>query len=298
MEKKRFYLILLIIGTAFWGISFSFVKVGIGSSSPFVFLTYKFLLAGLCLMLIFHKKLKYISISTLKISIFIGSPLLLGTILQTIGLKYTTVSNSAFITGLDVLLIPILKFLVYKRKVEPKIWIACGIALVGLFLIALQDSLSLNIGDIWTIACAFGFALYVLQVGRFSNEKNPIPAVIMLMLFCGIGCFLCAIFDNSSVWVPTSLDFWKGILFAAIPATAYMYTVQNIGQRYIAEEKVALTYLCEPIFATTAGFLLLNEELTIRTITGGLLIIFGMLIAELNFKKRRKRKITKANGTR
>ncbi|OXA95892.1 DMT family transporter [Flavobacterium hercynium] len=288
MQNKTLYLILLIIGTAFWGISFTFVKVSIGQGSPYVFLFYKFLTAGVILVLVFYKHLKQITLKTLKIGVLISVPLLAGTILQTIGLKSTSVSNSAFITGFDVLLIPVLKFLVYRKKVAAKVWLACATALAGLYLIAVQDSLSLNIGDLWTIAGAFGFAFYVLQVGRFSTEENPIPAVLVLMFFCAAGCFVLALTDTSSVWMPAESDFWTGILFAGIPATAYMYAVQNIGQRYIAEEKIALTYLCEPIFATLAGFLILNETITGRTAVGGLLIISGMFLAEINFKKQIK----------
>lgn len=97
MQKRHVYLFLLILGTAFWGVSFTFVKVGIGNGSPFVFLFYKFIIATICLATVFFKRLKYITKNTLKISVLIGVPLLAGTILQTIGLKFTTVSNSAFI---------------------------------------------------------------------------------------------------------------------------------------------------------------------------------------------------------
>jgi drug/metabolite transporter (DMT)-like permease len=292
MQKKHHYLLLLILGTAFWGISFTFVKVGVGQGSPFVFLSYKFTIAAFCLSLVFIRQLKYITLNTLRISVLIGIPLLAGTILQTIGLKYTTVSNSAFITGLDVLLIPLLKYLVYKKKVEKKIWLACIMALTGLYIIVVNGTMSLNIGDIWTIACAFGFAFYVLQVAKYSTEEQPMPAVILLMLFCAIGCFFFAIADSNTVWFPNTDGFWSGILFTAILATAYMYGVQNVGQRYLGEEKVALTYLFEPVFATAAGIILLNEKFTINIIIGGLLIISAMCIAEFNFKKSKVRTLS------
>lgn len=285
MQKKHLYLLLLIAGTAFWGISFTFVKVGIGAGSPFVFLFYKFLIAAFCLAFVFFRQLKLISVKTLKITFLIGVPLLAGTVLQTIGLQYTTVSNAAFITGLDVLLIPILKFLIYKKKIENKIWIACILALIGLYIIVVKDGLSLNSGDVLIVACAFGFAFYVLQVGKYATEENPIPAVILLMLFCAFGCLILALFDEASVCLPNTNGFWRGVLFAAIPATAFMYAVQNVGQRYLGEEKVALTYLFEPVFATIAGVFILGEDFTYQVLAGGLLIISAMFISEINFKK-------------
>lgn len=287
MKNKHLYLLLLILGTSFWGISFVFVKSGIGEGSPFIFLFYKFILAATALAIVFHKQLKLITLKTVRISLLIGVPLLAGTIFQTIGLKYTSVSNAAFITGLDVLLIPILKFFVYKKKVAPKIFGACALALAGLYIIVAKDGLALNSGDIWIILCALGFAFYVLQVGRFSTEEKPMPSVILMMAFCGAGCLFCSLIDGNIVWIPQQKTFWEGILFSSLLATAYMYTVQNYAQRYLAEEKVALTYLCEPVFATLAGIVLLNEQFTFNILIGGSLIFSAMIIAELDFKKYR-----------
>ena len=285
MQKKKLYLSLLILGTAFWGVSFTFVKTGVGHGSPFLFLFYKFMIAGLCLAVVFFNQLKYITRNTVRISLLIGVPLLIATVLQTIGLKYTTVSNAAFITGMDVVLIPILKLLVYRKKVVFKVWIACALALVGLYIIVVKDGLSLNIGDLWILACALGFAFYVLQVGKFSTEEKPIPSVILLMLFCALGCLAFALFDEHVIWLPDNSDFWIGVFFVAIPATAYMYAVQNVGQRYLGEEKVALTYLFEPVFATMAGSILLNEKFSSEILIGGSLILTAMIISEFNFKK-------------
>ena len=285
MQKKKLYLFLLILGTAFWGVSFTFVKTGVGHGSPFLFLFYKFMIAGLCLAVVFFNQLKYTTRNTVRISLLIGVPLLIATVLQTIGLKYTTVSNAAFITGMDVVLIPILKLLVYRKKVVFKVWIACALALVGLYIIVVKDGLSLNIGDLWILACALGFAFYVLQVGKFSTEEKPIPSVILLMLFCALGCLAFALFDERVIWLPDNSDFWIGVFFVAIPATAYMYAVQNVGQRYLGEEKVALTYLFEPVFATMAGSILLNEKFSSEILIGGSLILTAMIISEFNFKK-------------
>lgn len=104
------------------------------------------------------------------------------------------------------------------------------------------------------------------------------------MLFCAIGCLIFVLFDSTAIWFPTTNGFWSGVLFAAIPATAYMYAVQNAGQRYLGEEKVALTYLFEPVFATIAGIFILSEHFTTEIFFGGLLIISAMCISEINLK--------------
>lgn len=285
MQKKKIFLLLLIIGTGFWGISFSLVKVAVSSNLPFVFLSYKFFIAAITLSLFFFKQLKHITWKSVKIAVLIGTPLLAGNFLQTLGLRETSVSNSAFITGFDVMLIPILKFVLYKKKVEPKIWCACILALIGLYTIVIKNGFSLNCGDIYILACAFAFAFYVLYVAKYSNEESPIPSVIMLMVFCCLVCFVCGVFDKNSIWIPEENSFWIAVLFSGILATAFMYSIQNIAQRYLSEEKVAMTYLFEPIFATIAGIVFLNEKLTFEILIGGLLIMSAMFITEIKFKK-------------
>lgn len=281
MQKKHLFLILLIFGTSFWGVSFTFVKVGIGNGSPFTFLFYKFLIAAIILSILFFKKLNQINRHTVMISFFIAVPLCAGNVLQSIGLKFTSVSNSAFLTGLDVLLIPILKFFVYKKKVDKKIWPASVLALIGLYLIVAKNGLSLNVGDIWIITCAFAFAFYVLQVGKYADLTNPMPSVILVMTFCAFGCLLGALIDPNSKFISGDFDFWKGVLFAAIFATAYMYSIQNLAQRFLSEEKIAMTYLFEPVVATSAGILILGEPFSKELIIGGSLIIISMLIVEV-----------------
>lgn len=123
MQKKNLYLLLLILGTPFLCVSFSLVKIGIGIDSPFLFIFYKFLIAFLCIAVVFYSQLMFSTWITVRIVLLIGVTLLFGTILQTVNLHYTSVSNSAFITGLDVLMIPIFKSLVYKKKPQSKIWL-------------------------------------------------------------------------------------------------------------------------------------------------------------------------------
>ena len=291
MSKKNLFLLLLILGTAFWGISFTFVKTGISVTSPFIFLFYKFLTAAVAVALWFYRQIRLITFNTIRIGTLISIPLLAATILQTISLRYTPIGNAAFITGFEMVLVPVLKFFIYKKPVKLNNWIACLLAVTGLFIISAADQLRISYGDLLALACSFGFALYVLQVAHVSNEEHPIPAVIVLMLVCAVGCGLMALFDGDVNWVPADRDFWQAVLFAALPATAFMYSVQNAAQRYLPEEKIALVYLCEPVFATVAGVIFLHEALTERIIFGGGFIIAAMVISELrlNWLKRLRR---------
>ncbi|HSX69514.1 MAG TPA: DMT family transporter [Pseudomonas sp.] len=284
MPARQLYLCLLILGTAFWGVSFTFTKVGVADGSPFVFLGYKFALAALVLCVIFFRRLRRLDTRTFLAGLAIGLPLCLGNIFQTVGLQHTSITNTAFITGLDVLLIPLFKWALFRKRVEPRIWICCAVALTGLYLIVARAGLSLNPGDIWIMCCAVFFASYVLTVGFFSHKFDPMLTVIVALATCAAGCVFAALFDPRADWAPAQAEFWEGVLFCALLATAFMYAVQSAAQKHLEEEKVALTYLFEPIFAAFAGALLLGETLDGRTLLGAALIFSALLIAEIDLR--------------
>lgn len=287
MKSNRKYLFLLLLGTAFWGISVPLAKEGISIVNPFVFLTYRFLIAAIVLAIFFHKKLKHIDKRTIKYGLIVSIPLIIALSLQTICLKYTSSSNTAFIAGMDVLLVPILKMLLFKKQISNKVWIACIIAFIGLSVIAISPGLTLNFGDLLALIGAVGFAVYIVIVGKLSYKEYDISScVVVQMTACTIFSLIISLIllPAPELIIPLDINLIKSILFAGILGTAYMYCIQNIAQKYIEDEKIALTYLCEPIFATLAAYFLINEGITLRTIIGGTLIILALFIAEHKFK--------------
>lgn len=288
MMNNKVYLGLLIVGTAFWGISFPLVKEGLSVIDPHVFLIYRFALASIVLSVIFFKYLQRIDADTLKYGITASIPLLGAISLQTICLQYTSSSNAAFIAGMDVLLIPIFKLLFFKKTVQIKVWIACIISIIGLYFIAMSSSseAGLGYGDFLAMLGAFAFAIYILMVGKWGSKVETPSLILVQMYSCTILGFIISLFyvEPSQLILPTDLSTWRAVLFTGIFATAFMYTVQNIAQKHIEDEKIALTYLFEPIFATIAGYYLIDESITINTIIGGGLILFALFIAEYRFK--------------
>jgi len=291
---------LLILGMAFMGVAFVFVKDAVTAHSPFIFLFYRFLIATIILSVLFWKNLKKLTLNTWKDSSICGIPLFGSIFFQTIGLRYTSVANSAFITGMVVLLIPIFKLIFYNKKVKTIIWISCLIAGIGLSIITLKNGLQLNLGDSWTFACAISLAFYVLQAGKYAEAPNPMARVTLIMAVCTIGSLIGGLLNTDLDWFPKELDFWKGVIFSATFGTVYMYSVQNYVQRFISEEKVALAYLTEPIFAIVSAVILIDEKVYINTFLGGGLILLAMFLSELktaNIKRSLKNiKIIKSNS--
>jgi len=285
MEKKSLYLILLILGCSFWGISYPVTKLAVGNLSPNTFLLYRFLLATIVLCFVFSKSLKETNREALLMGAKLAIPLLVGIHLQTLGLKYSSASQCSLIASTCVVIVPVLKVVFYKKKVDLKIWIAALMALIGTAVISLKGDFKISIGDLYTTAGSFGFAIYLINVEQYTAKRNIIPTIVPMFATCTIVTLILALLDANASWQPESNVFWLGIIYCAFFSTAFMYSVSNIAQRYISAEKVAIIYLFEPVFAAFFAFLILDESLSMRLLLGGALIFAATIISEIKFKK-------------
>lgn len=295
MEKRNLLLILLIFGTAFWGISFSVTKLAIGTGSPSTFLFYRFLLATLVLSLVFWKHVIKTRLSDVKTGVLLAIPLFLGIHLQTLGIKLSSASQCAFIAGMTVVMVPLLKLVLYRKAASAKIWIAAIIALSGLFVISINGQLKIGEGDLYTIIGAFGFAIYLIAVEKKAAGKSLVPTIVPMFATYAILTFGLAITDANANWYPETNTFWIGVVYCALFATAYMYSISNIAQRYISAERVSVIYLFEPVFGAVAAFFILDESLSIRLLVGGGLIFLATIISEANLKKLLNRNVKLAS---
>lgn len=284
MEKKKLLLFLLILGTAFWGISFSVTKLAIGQESAGTFLFYRFLVATLVLSLVFLKDVKRMSWSDMRIGATLAVPLFLGIHLQTLGIKFSTASQTAFIAGTSVVIVPLLKLFFYRIAAPSKTWFAALIALAGLSVISINQHFVINTGDLYTLLGAVAFAVYLILVEKKASLKSLVPTIVPMFATCALLTFGLALTDGDAVWLPAQKTFWQGVIFCSLFSTAFMYTVSNIAQRYISAERVSVIYLFEPVFGALAAFYILSEDLSWKLIVGGGLIFLATLISETSFK--------------
>lgn len=285
MNRKSLFLGLLILGTAFWGISFPVTKLAVTGVSQSIFLVYRFALATLVLMIVLFPHVRKTGRKAFTGGMSLAIPLTVGIYLQTLGLKHSSASQCAFVAGMSVVIIPLIKLLVYKTAVEARIWLAATIALAGLFVISVNDHFSIGIGDMYTMAGAFCFAFYLIRIERYTATGNIVPTIVPMFLTCTVITLCVALAEPNANWLPARSGFWPGIVYCALFATAFMYTISNMSQRYIPAEKVAIIYLFEPVFAALAAYFILHELLTWRLIVGGILILAGTVIAEIKPKK-------------
>ncbi len=277
-KSKLTAVLLLTLGTAFWGMTFVVVKEGVNIIDVYLFLSLRFLIAACLLGILFYKRLVRINRRLIKYGFFLSIPLGLGYITQTIGLKYILASRAAFITALSVVIVPVLSAFVARKFPQPKTFVAVLSAVSGLYLITVFQSTGLFVGNLWVVLCAVFFAVYIVMVGRISSMFEPMALTFVQLVVIGIATGLIGVF-KSEFYIPRNYAVWKDIGFTAVFATAFVYAVQNKYQKYISDTQAAIIYSLEPVFAALTAYFYSDEGFGLKTIIGGLLILVGVLMS-------------------
>ncbi len=274
----------LLIQTMLWGLSFIITKNVTASMPASAFLALRFIIAVLVLLPFFVQKLRAaMSPAFFKAALVLGALVFISTALQTFGLRYTSVTNSSFITSTTVLLVPILERLIFKKKLPRVLWIACIVAFAGVTVLAGGVSLSLNIGDIMSALCAVGFSLQILYAAKYALQFPAATisfaqlalAALMFTALWGAEGFSLAGFD---------MQFVGPLLFMGIVNTAVGFLGQFIAFRYTEAAVASLIFSLEPIFATAFAMVIPDsngccETLTLKTTLGALLVLLGVAVA-------------------
>jgi len=226
MNIKIKAILLLLLGTIFWGMTFVFIKDAVSLMSVASFLGYRFLLATLILSCLFFKRFRNYNWNTLKYGALLSVPLLFSFLAQTIGLQYTSASKGGFITGLSVVFVPLILSAIQKRLPSLNILIAVVLATLGLAFLTLGSQLSLNIGDSWVFLSAILFASYIIMVGRYAGKSDAISLSVTQFLCVG---FICISYSGikGELYVPTEYKVWQDLIFSAFFATTFLFLVQN-----------------------------------------------------------------------
>ncbi len=269
-----------------WGTTFVVVKRALTDISTLYFLAARFSVAGVCMLLIFLPSFlragKLAVFRGLRGGAIAGVFLWLGYVLQTFGLKYTTAGNSGFLTGLYIVLVPLLSAAVYRRWPQVTELIGIAVATAGMALLtvpSMQRGIQLNRGDLLTIACAVAFAIHLLVLGYFS-QRERFEAVALGQIACA------AVLSTLSLALQPPVARWNGnvifaVLLTAIFATALAFALQTWGQQYTTATRTALIFALEPVFALATAVSVGGERLTLGEVSGGTLILAGILAVEL-----------------
>ena len=269
----------LIAIAAVWGLTFVMVQDAIELLPTMAFLGYRFLIATLLVALVFGSRLRALSPAGWRIGLVMGALLTAGYILQTFGLEETTASNAGFITGLFVVLTPVLGSLLLRDRVPRIAWIAAAVSAVGLYLLSGTGG-DLNVrGDGLVLLCAVAFAGHILATARGARAHDVGALLVVQLAFCAVICLAVAA-PLGDLEAPQGATVWSALLVTAVVASALGFFVQTYAQQHAPAARTALILASEPAFAGLFGWLLADERLSALSLCGAALILGAIVAVE------------------
>ncbi|HBM81576.1 MAG: DMT family transporter [Clostridiales bacterium] len=275
---------LCLLGiTVLWGASFPVMSIVLKNKYflPYSYIAFRNMLAALIMALIFHKRFKKINVIAVKGAFLIGISLLLGSIFQVVGLVYTTPSKSGFITGLNVVFVPVMIAILYKKFPDGKTIFGIILSLIGLGFISINGINGINIGDVLTLLGAICFSSQILFVDRYSRECDVLLLACLETFVVGILAFIPAIGVEGLHIVLNPYSIFA-LIFTSVFCSAIAMSVQNKMQPLTQPTHAAIIYLAEPVFGAIFSTFI-GDALTGRELLGCAFIFLGMIVLNIKF---------------
>lgn len=291
-KKLRADLILLAI-TVVWGASFPLMKMVLEYVPAYAYLSMRFLLAAVILIAIFYKNTCKINKRVLLHGCIIGAFMFGGMAFQVVGLYTTTASNSGFITGLNVVIVPVIAAFLLKKKPDKASFIGVAIAFAGLFFLSGGLNLNFNFGDFLTFLCAICWAFQIIFIDKFTQtEDAPLLAIIQVS-FVGVASMAFWLTADAGKPVVINGTVVAILLFTGVLGSALAFGGQTMAQKDTTPTHTALILTAEPVFAAIFAMIIPNaqgvtEMPSLTKATGCLLILSGMLVSELKLGQKKE----------
>ena len=281
--------ILLIITAIIWGSGFVASAVSLEYYTPYQILAGRFFIGALILCVLFHKKLKKLNKSVLIKGAILGVFLYLAFALQTVGLQFTTPSKNAFLTAVNVVIVPFIGFLLYKRKIDKYELFGAILAVIGVAILSLKLSSEINIGDLLSLACAVGFAFHIFYTAKFVKTEDPVVLTIVQMVTAAAIAGITVLFRGESSF-SMETEGMMNLLYLGVFSTTITYLMQTVAQKYITETKAAIILSTESFWGMAFSVIILSEIMTGKMIIGAIIILCAILVSEtkLSFLKKNK----------
>lgn len=280
--------ISLSIVAIIWGSGFVASAVSLEHFTPYQILAIRFLVGVLLLSLVFFKKFKMIKKSTIMKGSIIGIFLYLAFVLQTVGLQYTTPSKNAFLTAVNVVIVPFIAFFIYKRKMNKFELFGAILAVTGVGAISLKLTAEVNVGDLLTLLCAVGFAFHIFYTAQFVKDEDPVLLTIVQMAVAAILGFIAVLFKGETSF-SLNVEGVSSVLYLGVFSTTIAFLLQTFAQKYTSETNAAIILSTEALWGTVFSIILLSEVITLKMIIGAVLILFAIITSEtkLSFFKKK-----------
>lgn len=277
--------LLMLLAAAIWGFAFVAQRVSMDYIGPFTFTGVRFLLGGLSLLPLiwyFGRISGYDQPSsareTLLPGLLAGTVLFIAVSLQQVGMLYTTAGKAAFITGLYLVLVPILGILL-KHHTSFATWMGCVLGLIGLYFLCIRENSTFQMGDLLVLTGAFFWAVHIHIIGYF-RRLSAVRLSFYQFLTCSLMALVVAFFTET-ITLASLLQAALPILYGGICSVGIAYTLQVVGQKFTSPAHAAIILSLEAVFGVLGGYLLLGERMGFQEIAGCLLMLSGMLVAQM-----------------
>lgn len=316
--------LILLLTAVIWGVAFVAQSAGMNYVGPFTFNGIRCIIGGAvlipCIFLLgkfksieskdagseAEKSMENISDASGNISSKTGrlaanKQLILGGIscgiilciasnFQQIGIQYTTVGKAGFTTALYIIIVPILSIFL-RKKAGLKVWLSVVIAVMGFYLLCISENLVLQAGDLLELLCAISFSVHILVIDYFAPKVDGVKMSCIQFFVCGIICVvLMFIFETPDIG--QILNAWKPILYAGVMSCGVAYTLQIVGQRGMNPTVASLILSMESVISALAGWVFLDQKLSIKELWGCVLVFAAIVLAQLPEKKQAGKALT------
>lgn len=293
MKKNWKSPLILLLTATIWGVAFVAQSVGMEYVGPFTFNGVRSLLGAIVLVpVIFlfrqgkssgQKGVEEDSKALWLGGILCGLCLCIATSLQQVGIQYTTAGKAGFLTAMYIIIVPILG-LFSGKKFSPAFGISIALATIGLYLLSIKDGFSIGTGDIYVIICAVVFSVHILVIDHFAPKCNGVKLSCIQFLVCGVICTVVALlWENPQM--SQILAAWLPITYAGVLSCGVAYTLQIIGQKGMNPTVASLILSLESVISVLAGWILLQQALSVREFVGCVIMFAAIILAQLPSKK-------------
>lgn len=274
-----------------WGSSFLIMKNSVDNIEPHFLLGIRFTIGCLLLCLIFHRRLKELNRAYFIRGGLLGLFLFLAYSLQTIGLTGTTPGKNAFLTAIYCVIVPFLYWAVDRKKPDAFHLSAAFITILGIGLVSLNSSLTIQYGDAFTMAGGFFYAAHMVAVAKFGRDRDPVLITILQFGYAAIFSWIVAILTED-MGIPMNIGVITGVLYLSVFATSVALLLQNVGQKYTNPAPAAVILSLESVFGVLFSVIFYKEEINLRLLLGFLLIFLAVIISETKLSFLKKKKIS------
>lgn len=280
MNNKILYSMLLLVTTFFWGVTFPLIKVSLEYISPLPFLAFRFIVAaGILIPIAIRKKSDLIKKENIIYGFWAGFYLMIGYVLQTIGLDYTSAAASGLITGLYVVILPLVSVIYLKMRVGRVVIFSSILAFSGLVIMSAGSfgGRLAWLGDLLTFLCAIAYAFQLAYLSKHSYKIDTYVFSFYQLLIVGIFSFALIPFIPDEMIRLNAIVLFS-IIFTAIFASTLAIFIMTRALAYVEPAFAGIIFVGEPIFAAISSVLFIGEKLSVYTVTGGTIMVIAIFI--------------------